>query len=68
MSVAFSFLLAALVCAAITFVLYAALENDPAPSVSGYLPLLIFFGGATLCLFLASVVSWIVSITIAVLT
>ncbi|KQZ87213.1 hypothetical protein ASD64_07175 [Mesorhizobium sp. Root157] len=67
MSVAVFFLIAGCLSAAVAMVLFAALSNDPTPSMSGYLPLLIFFGCASpICLVLAAV-SWIIDVTIGVL-
>lgn len=66
MSVAFFFLLAAILSAAIALILYAALTNDPAPSMSGYLPLLIFFACAAPILFAMTFMAWLVSVVSAV--
>ncbi len=66
MSVAFIFLLGSIACVAIAFILYAALSNDPAPSMSGYLPLLIFFACAAPVLFALAFMAWLVSAVTAV--
>ena len=67
MSMALGFLIAAVLCAAFAAVLYAAIANDPTPGVSGYIVPLVICGIAAPCLLLLSLLTWIVSVTVAVL-
>ena len=68
MSLVVSLLVTALLCGCVSIILHAALEADPTPSRSGYLPMLIIFAGATIILFALTVVSWLATMIIAVLT
>lgn len=68
MSVVVSLLVTALLCGCVSIILHAALENDPTPGQSGYLPMLIIFGAAAVILFALTILSWLVTMVMAVLT
>lgn len=68
MSLVVSLLVITLLCGGVTVILYGLLSIDPTPSQSGALPALIFFGVAAIIFFVLTVVSWLGTIIIAVLT
>lgn len=67
MSMALLFLILSVVSAALAVVFYAAMNNDPAPGVSGHIVPLVVFGCAAPCLLVLSLLAWVVSVTMAVL-
>ncbi len=67
MSWALGLLILAVLSACLAVVCNWAMNSDPQPGVSGYLPLLIVFAVAAPCLLLLALLTWIVSVTMMVL-